>query len=117
MSERSDAIKLANELIDDSCASYNEYLLAKELLRRGEVIDTLTNDLMQLQDPMGDMINANRDSILKKHEEAIQLIANLLQSNIDDSDLEDEIRAILKALSQFHPMHDESWQGWPKEST
>ena len=73
-------------------------------------------------DPMADMINANRDAILEKHNEAVQLIRGQLATALSDKSglkytMEKsllQISAILDALLLFHPMYCESWEGWPK---
>lgn len=91
MSERADTVKLAQRLLDEPNA-----------------------------DPDLDMIHANRDEILRKHEEAIQLIRSaccnhgkLAFPNSDRTLAVIYIREVIDALSMFHPMHE--WQGWPKE--
>lgn len=76
--------------------------------------------LVSMLDPTADLINANRDIILEKHEEAIQLIANITKpvgSSAFSYNLATRINSILKALGNFHPMHEESWEGWPKDAS
>jgi hypothetical protein len=64
-------------------------------------------------DPYGDLINANRDEILKKHEEAVRRIRPLLDS--DDHAAKRLAIRVLDALNQYHPMND-TWCGWPEGS-
>ena len=125
MSERSDADRLARKLLDESMADPDDDLrmLSRQLLRRGEVITRLEKALSDQQDPTLDMINANRDIILSKHEEAVRLIRGCLK--VIDGDKSGmrfvtesqckRIGAIIDALNQFHPMHGESWCGWSSE--
>jgi hypothetical protein len=57
-----------------------------------------------------DLVEANRDELLKKHQEAIRLIRVAV--------LRDDCRQamrIMDVLSLFHPMHGESWCGWPSD--
>lgn len=60
-------------------------------------------------DPMKYLIEANRDEILRKHEEAVRRIQRCLKRC--EYDLADKV---IEALWKFHPMHCESWCGWPE---
>jgi hypothetical protein len=117
MSERTDADKLANRLLDEPNADPDDDLrmLSRQLLRRNEVIDKLKKALVDQQDPTRDMIEANRDSIFRKHEEAVRLIGKVLVGGGNKHDAEKlvYIGKVLHALNTFHPMHGESWIGWP----
>ncbi len=132
MSERTDADRLAQRLLNEPNADPYDGLrmLARQLLRRNEVIDRLEKALAEQQDPTLDLIHANRDIVLKMHEEAVRrvrkqceyLATSLMQSDspppIVVKDLRDHTRlalAIIEAVNAFHPMHGESWTGWPEE--
>lgn len=62
-------------------------------------------------DPMRDLIESNRDELLRMHEEAIRRVRRCLSRG----DLT-TTWAVLDALRLFHPMHGESWTGWPEGS-
>jgi hypothetical protein len=89
-----------------------------------KAVADLKKDLEASLDPMGDLIQANRDQILKMHEEAIQRVRKCLETGVKDLSgfrygVEKQCKLALKvldALSLFHPMHTESWQGWPEGS-
>lgn len=68
-------------------------------------------------DPYDDLIAANRDEMLKMHEEAVRRLRACLDpvTICPDPQVRMAIR-ILDALRLFHPMHGESWQGWPEGS-
>ena len=71
-----------------------------------------------MSDPMDDLINANRDELLRMHEEAVRRVRKRLKAALVDTEawskgIEDAL-AIFDALSLFHPMHAESWKGWPE---
>ena len=117
MSDRIDAIKFAKRILEQSAhpdsdqAHPSEHIikLSTEFLKAIKTIDQMHKTL-QAVDWEGqatlDLINANRDEILKKHEEAITLIRKWRI-------YPDKIEVILNALNMFHPMHTESWCGWP----
>ena len=94
-------------------------LLARQLLRRRDVIDKLEKELVRRSDDTLDLINANRDIILRIHEEGLAKISKLLIGGGNQHDAEKlvHIGKILHAISVFHPMHGESWIGWPEEMT
>lgn len=127
MSERELALNKAKFFMDqtDSCPGIDPdddlRLLSRQLLRGQETIEKLKSDLKVMDDPMGDLIQANRDQILKMHEEAIRRIkkhldiANEPSFRAPDGNIQIALD-IIEALNTFHPMHCESWQGWPKES-
>ncbi len=114
MSEQKRAYKLADKLLDEPYCDPDDDLrvLSRQLLRHREAINLLKQELVEPYDSTKDLINANRDIILKKYEEAIQLIRPLLDS--DDSGARRLVIRVIDALNQFHPMHAESWCGWPK---
>lgn len=69
-------------------------------------------------DPMGDLVSANRDVILKRHEEAIARLRKALEAAKQHGWVQDHIEmglAIINALSLYHPMND-TWPGWPEGS-
>jgi hypothetical protein len=125
MSERTEADQLAEKLLDEPNADPDDDLrmLSRQLLRRREVIERLENHLASIQDSTLDLIHANRDSILTKHEEAISLIKMCLENGLKDpSGLKYALEAwckkaleVVRVLNLFHPMHGESWPGWPIE--
>ena len=83
-----------------------------------KAVEDLQRDLVAQHDPTGDLIQANRDQILKMHEEAVQRICKVLIGGGNQHDAEKlvYIGKILSALRMFHPMHGESWRGWPEGS-
>lgn len=118
MGELTRAVGLANRLLDEPNADPDDdlRLLSRQLLRRQEVVQRLQDTLAAQYDPTGDLIEANRDIILRKHEEAVSLLRKILDPILIGS--ESQVRQAIKvldALSIFHPMHGESWPGWPKE--
>ena len=120
MSERTDADKLAGRLLNEPNSDPDDDLrvLSRQLLRRKDVVDRLTKELTEQQDPTRDLIEANRDSILRKHEEAARLIGSVLVGGGDKHDAEKllYIGKVLHALNTFHPMYGESWIGWPQRT-
>lgn len=119
MGERTDAYKLAERLLSEPGADPDDELrmLSRQLLRSGEKIQRYEKLLSNQDDGTEAMVNSNRDSILKKHEEAVRLIRNCMAKETVTLAREREyIGRVLDALLMFHPMHGESWQGWPKES-
>lgn len=65
-------------------------------------------------DPYADLINANRDEMLRKHEEAVQRVRKCLEPVKNSVGSAFDALKVLDALSLFHPMHGESWKGWPE---
>ncbi len=65
-----------------------------------------------------DLVHANRDAILDMHKEAIRLVRVALEQGFgsvsEAAEMSNKIERILKALNLFHPMHGESWKGWPE---
>jgi len=126
--EQQDAYALAEKLLEepntdpDDTGQMLAQMLARQLLRHREVIERMQKDIREMYDPTADLIQANRDAILEKHEEAVRRIRTCLAvAAVDKSGMryttEDQckkITAILNALSLFHPMHCESWKGWPE---
>lgn len=122
MTERQETLKLAERLLDGPNVDPDDDLrmLSRQLLRGQETIDRLKKDLMEAQDPMGDLIQFNRDSILKMHEEAIERLRICLEGVVGGIPTDGPAyRAgklgleIIRVLGLFHPMHGESWPGWP----
>ncbi len=112
MSEKADTIKLANKILEDPHADPDDDLamLSRQFLRALETIEAQHKQLREVDwegQAQLDLINSNRDEILKKHQEAIRLIRKW-------RGYQDKVEAIIDALNLFHPMHEESWQGWPK---
>lgn len=110
MSERTDADKLAERLLNEPYADPDDDLrmLSRQLLRRREVIERLEKTLGEQQDSTRDMIHANRDTILRIHEEGVRRIQRVAGRG-GDSTL---ILAIIEAVIRFHPMHGENFS-WP----
>ncbi len=79
-------------------------------------IERLEADLHKARqgDPTGDLIQANRDAILEKHQEAARLIRKKVDEAGHERDKLHDIVDIIDALNSFHPMHCESWKGWPE---
>lgn len=73
-------------------------------------------------DPYADLIEANRDQLLRMHQEAVRRVgACLCRATADDGQLSvwhyiTVAQKILDALNTYHPMHCESWCGWPEGS-
>jgi hypothetical protein len=114
MSERSDAVRLAGKLLDEPGADPDDDLrvLSRQLLRHVEAVAALKKDLAARDDPAADLIAANRDTILDMHREAVRRVRKVLESNLPGR--RDLALDVLDALGQFHPMHGESWPGWPQ---
>jgi hypothetical protein len=114
MSEYSDTVKLANKVLDRPNADPDDDLatLSRQFLRQVETVERLKKYIAASSDPTLDLINANRDTILKMHEEAIRRIRPLMDS--DDHGARRLAIRIIEALNAFHPMHSESWAGWPE---
>lgn len=114
MSEKTDAIKLAKHVLEQADLDPDGYLsmMSRQFLRALETIEALHKQLQGI-DWNGraelDLIHANRDEILKKHEEAYRRVRDAIVR--DDRALAFKI---LDALTLFHPMHAESWVGWPE---
>lgn len=116
MSERTDADKLARRLLDEPNADPDDDLrmLSRQLLRRGEVIERLEKRLGEMCDGTADLVNANRDTILRIHEEGLRRIRKLLECGNPAQYIALMLK-IIEAVNTFHPMHGESWSGWPQE--
>lgn len=115
MRERTDADKLAERLLDQPYADPDDNLrvLSRQLLRRREVIERLEKQLVELTDDTADLINANRDTILRITEEGMRRVKNILSRHGDIPDVTRCLK-IIEAVNTFHPMHGESWGGWPE---
>lgn len=113
MRELTRAVELANRLLEEPNADPDDdlRLLSRQLLRRQEVVQRLQDTLSAQYDPTAEMIQANRDSILRFHEDAVMRVKRCLERGDVPTALK-----VLATLSVFHPMHGESWPGWPKES-
>ena len=112
MSERTDADKLAQRLLDEPNADPDDDLrmLSRQLLRRREVINRLETHVLALQDP-------TIETDLLMHKEAARRLREVLDPVLCGA--EAQVRAaikILNALNQFDPMHGALWCGWPEES-
>ena len=131
MGEKDTVDKLAERLLEEPYADPDDDLrmLARQLLRRREVVERLEKQLVEMSDNTLDLINANRDSILRITEEGLYrvgkeceyIVTSLEQSDspppIVVKDLADHGRLALRvigAVSTFHPMHGEYWSGWPQ---
>ena len=122
-SERDDAIQLANKILDRPSADPDDKLalLSRQFLRALEVIEAQEKRLKEVDwegVAMRDLIEANRDAILKMHEEAARRINKVLIGGGNQHDAEKLVRIgkVLHALTVFHPMHGESWCGWPNDA-
>jgi hypothetical protein len=122
MTEFEETKLLANHVLERSMADPDDDLamLSRQFLRQVETVERLKADLIRLHDPMGDLVHANRDEILRKHEEAARKVRTILERSRKDtrawSVSIDEALSVLDALNQFHPMHADSWCGWPDET-
>lgn len=104
--KRKQALKLALSVLEnDFKHSQLEKIFAAELIKSQEIIEKL-----KCGDQMGDLIQANRDQILKIKEEGLRRIEKALKEN-------DAVKAlkIIEVINFFHPMHEDSWKGWPDE--
>jgi hypothetical protein len=109
MSERSQAENIAHEIIANHHQHSDEdRLLARELLRRGDVIKRLQN---RIEDR--DLVEANRDAILRVHEEGLRRIRKAVNSFFASDAAISHVDAICRAVAVFHPMYGETWGGWP----
>lgn len=116
--ERQDALELANRLLDEPNADPDDDLrmLSRQLLRGQEVIDKLKTQVGEMYDPYDDLVNTNRDALLDKHEEAEKLIAEvIIKRSLYPAETKIAfIVDVLNALNSFHPMHPDSFTGWPQ---
>jgi hypothetical protein len=120
-------------LLDDPSADPDDDLriLARQLLRRRKVIERLEKRLAEQCDDTLDLVHVNRDTILRIHEEGIQRLAKLMEymtGTLEQADVIPPIvikdirergrtaRKVIEAINTFHPMHGESWSGWPEGS-
>jgi hypothetical protein len=112
MAEHRDAELLAQRVLERPSADPDDdlALLARQFLRRGEVVAKLKARLAESRgDPMLDMIHANRDAILQITEEGLRRVKKCLEMG----DVPKALR-VIEAVNTFHPMHGESWGGWPE---
>ena len=116
MSERTYADRLAERLLNkpnnDNDSDDELRLLARQLLRRGEVIKRLEKRLVEMSDGTDEVKRANRDSILRITEEGLMRVRRLLDS--DDANAKRLAIKTIEAVNAFHSMHSESWGGWPE---
>ena len=86
----------------------------RELMKLKEAYDAMKADYASACDELAthDLIAANREATRDVNEEAIRRIKTLwgLSKPVDPMD----VLAIAQAASGFHPMHTESWCGWPE---
>lgn len=61
-------------------------------------------------DPMSDLIQSNRDELLRVAQEGLQRA----KAALDRGKIELAVK-IIAAATSYHPMHGESWCGWPKD--
>ena len=113
---RAHAIAIANRhLANPHDETGDMAVLSRQFLEACRVIDkqeaAIKDFYKNEYDPMADVIQSNRDAILKIHEEAASRIRKCLKRG-DLTMAQD----VLDALSLFHPMHCESWRGWPEGS-
>ncbi len=127
--EQRNALRVAKQVLDQPAANPTDdlALLAQKVAKQDEAIAKLERALVAQQDPHRDLVNANRDTILAMHEEAIRRLRRCLRRGLGfDSGvpgglmggLEVQLKTMIEvfdALDQFHPMH-EDWVGFPKES-
>ena len=71
----------------------------------------MTKERHEEYDPYADLIASNQEEILRVHQEAIRRVSRLL----DRGDVA-LAKMVLFAVNQFHPMHIDSWAGWPEGS-
>lgn len=123
MTEKQEAIAFANKVLNNASLDPDSDLsmLSRQFLRALETVNRQEQALKEVDWQgigMNDLIEANRDAILKKHEEAVQRIGKVLIGGGNKHDAEKlvYIGKVLHALSVFHPMHGESWTGWPEEN-
>ena len=117
-SERIKADRLAERLLNEPNADPDDDLriLSRQLLRRAEVISRLEARLGEMCDGTLDLVHANRDIILKFHEDAIVRIGKCLQRGLANPSafkfgLAKECalaQRVIAALNMFHPMHGET---------
>jgi uncharacterized protein HemY len=60
-------------------------------------------------DPYADMISANQEAIVRTLREALRRVRAALDAG--DVPL---ARRVIDAATAYHPMHPESWGGWPE---
>lgn len=60
-------------------------------------------------DPMADVIAGNQESIIRVYREAMRRALSAL--NAGDVRL---AKRTIEAANTYHPMHEESWCGWPE---
>lgn len=114
MTEFQETKLLAEKILDRPYADPDDDLamLARQFLRQVETVKRQEKAL-QAVDWQGkaelDLIEANRDEILRKHEEAVQRVRGCLKRSNTALALQ-----VLDALNLFHPMHE--WTGWPEGS-
>ncbi len=127
MSEKEEAVKLANQLLDEPNVDPDDNLrvLSRQLLRARETVERQERALQAVDwnaSNERDLIESNRDQILEVHREAVQRVARLLEQSTKSVSWNETTRLIcvallvLDRLNQFHPMHCESWAGWPEGS-
>lgn len=102
----------------------NEKREADALVRKF-IDDADSGDAIQ----MLSLINANRDTILEIHQKALRKVKKQCKYLVVHlgkfppsfgKDLHDCAKlaiAIIEAANVFHPMHGESWIGWPDETS
>ncbi len=118
MTELQESIALANKILDRTNADPDDDLamLSRQFLRSRESIKRMEKQLKEVDwdgQAQEDLIHANRDTILDIHKEALRRIKSLIAYLPNEGKLV-LIAEIIKAVNTFHPMHAESWKGFPE---
>lgn len=61
-------------------------------------------------DPYADLITANQDQVVKMYGETLRRVRTALEKGNVPLAI-----AVIEAMNKYHPMHEESWCGWPNE--
>ncbi len=128
MSEKEEAYKLADRLLDVPNADPDDELrvLSRQLLRHKEWLEKMHEQLQAVDwNAAGtrDLVNANRDAVVEKLAEGLHRVKKEMDKPREGrlaaamTDAIFCIVAIVDAALSFHPMHADSWCGWPKENT
>ena len=117
MSERTEAEMLANRVLDRPYADPDDDLaiLARQFLRCRETVERQEKALQAVDweaKGYADLVNANRDTILRITEEGLRRVVRCLKAG----DISTALK-VIEAVNTFHPMHGESWIGWPEGSS
>lgn len=112
ISEFRQAVRIANRVLDRHSADPDddEAIVARQFLRAIEREQERRDADLASYDPYGDLIGSNRDAILEVQTEGFRRVRRLLKL-----DRVDQAIATIEAVETFHPMHGESWKGWPAD--